>query len=359
MSLTLIAGYRDRDAERLTRSLDSLNGQTCHDFDMTLVDYGSRMQCSSQIQQLVGSYPFCRYVYSDTRGWPWNRSAALNTGARISQGTVLFFTDVDIIYPPEFVEEILDHQAPDVFFASACFRSPKGFNEWNLLAKDGFANHWPEMKGKGLMCCPRPALEAVGGLDERFAYWGAEDLDLAERLARSGLREMNLPEVRCYHQWHPHVIYQLPLSVQFNNLTRYHGGRSTCRIQVNDHHNWGRVVRREERPVYQLVDPDLGVTRPGAPLRNIEAFGVANVLTAIKEIAAAKNVLWALPRYNASDTDATFLNKVLRRCGWRLDRRLGFAGDVAQGLLLAVPELFRDCYLTGTNNGEACSLFLT
>jgi hypothetical protein len=209
------------------------------------------------------------------------------------------------------------------------------------------------------MCCSRQATEAVGGLDERFAYWGAEDLDFAERLARSGLRELNPPEIHCYHQWHPHVIYQLPLSVQFNNLTRYHGGRSSGRIQANKRRDWGRVVRRKDRPIFEYVDPDCGASQPGAPVRSIEAFGVAHVLTAVKDMAAASNVLWALPRYDASDTDATFLNKVLRRCGWRVDRRLGYACDVAQGLLLAVPELFRDCYLTGTNKGQACSLFLT
>jgi len=359
MSLTFIAAYRDRDTERVRRSLDSLKDQTCQNFEMVLVDYGSQMPSSSRIQQLVTGYPFCRYIYSDTRGWPWNRSAGLNTGARVSRGNVLFLTDVDIIYPPQFVERILKHQGSDVFFASACFRSPKGFRQWELLARDGFSGSWPEMKGKGLMCCPRQALEAVGGLDEKFAYWGAEDHDFAERLARFGLKELNLPEIHCYHQWHPHLIYQLPLSVQFNNLTRYHGGKSGGRIRANEHRDWGRVVRREERPIYQFVDPEHGVPRSGMPVQSIEAFGIANVLTAIREIAAVGNVLWALPRYNASDTDATFLNKVLRRCGWRLDRRLGYVGDVAQGLLLSVPGLFRDCYLTGSNNGRACTLFLT
>ena len=242
MSLTFVAGYRDREAERLRRSLDSLKGQTCPDFEVILLDYGSRSACGSQIRQLVAGYPFCRYYYSDTRGWMWNRSAALNTGARISDREFLFFSDVDIVYPPWFVERIRKHMAADLFLASECFRSPQGFQDWGALKDGRYGRAWPSMKGKGLLCCARRVLEAVGGLEEGFGWWGQEDIDLVERLTRLGLRDAELPNLYCYHQWHPKCIYEMPLSVQFNNFSTGTTGRRRRpgRGQTNAGHgaNW-------------------------------------------------------------------------------------------------------------------------
>jgi hypothetical protein len=326
---------------------------------MILLDYGSRDASSAAVRQLVRHFPFCEYYYSDTRGWMWNRSAALNAGARFSDGDFLFFTDVDIFYPPWFVEHLMRHRGERVFFASACFRCPQDFSDWAHLARNGAEHKWPEMKGKGLMCCPRGGLEAVGGLDERFAYWGQEDHDFANRLGRLGLQELTPPDVYCYHQWHPHVIYEVPLSVQFNNLAQFYGTQTESRVQANERRPWGKLARFEDRPIYASVDPETGSLRQGRAMQTIEASGVANLLTTINEMARSKGVLWALPNYDASDRHAVFLNKVLRRAGWHLDRRLGFAGDVAQGLLLAVPGLFQDCYLDGWIGGRKHSFFLT
>jgi hypothetical protein len=215
------------------------------------------------------------------------------------------------------------------------------------------------MKGKGLMCCPRSALEQIGGLDERFAYWGQEDHDFSERLARLGLRELELANLYCYHQWHPHVIYDLPFSVQFNNLAHYYAGREEGRVRANLRNDWGKLARFDDRAIYSHIDPERGEPRQNLQIRTVEAFGVAGLLTTIREMVNAKDVLWAVPRYDASDRNGAFLNKVLRRAGWRLDRRLGYAGDLAQGLILAVPGLFRDYFLEGTLGGRNHAFLLT
>lgn len=359
MSLTFVACYRGRDVQRLKRSLDSLKDQTCPDFEMILVDYGSHSACSSEIRQLLGDYSFCRYCYSDTRGWMWNRSAALNTGARLTDREFLFLTDVDIVYPPWFVERVREHMAKDVFFASECFRCPKGFDSWVELRRGSLSHAWLSLKGKGLACCARSGLEAVGGLDERYGYWGQQDKDFVERLARSGTRDLAIPDLYCYHQWHPHVIYELPFSVQFNTLVRYYGAQAEARVKANERREWGKPVHSEDRPIYAFVDPEKGVLRPGSPVRITEAFGVASLLTMMNEIATTKNVVWAFPSYDASDRDATLLNKVLRRFGWRLNRRLGYADDFARGFSLAVPEFFRDYYLEGKIGRQPYSFFLT
>jgi len=359
MSLAFIAGYRDRDMERVKRSLDSLKNQTCRDFEMILVDYGSSSDCSSAIRSLAGNYNFCRYCYSDTRGWMWNRSAALNTGARHSNREFLFLTDVDIVYPPWFVERLIHNMARDVCLISECFRSPPGFDNWESVTRRGDIPQWSSMKGQGLICVAKKALESVGGLDEQYGFWGPEDKDFVERLNRNLVPEYPLSDLYCYHQWHPHVIYELPLIVQFNNLVRYYGSQSESRVRANERREWGKQARFEDRPIYTHIDPELGVPRPGAPIRTIEAFGIASVLTTITEIATTQKVLWALPKYNASDRNAYLVNKVLRRFGWRLDRRLGYAGDVAQGLFLTVPGLFRDCYLDSSIGARSRAFFLT
>ena len=46
--------------------------------------------------------------------------------------------------------------------------------------------------------------KVIGGYDEFFDTWGAEDEDLARRLRRLGLRLWSMGEEMSYlHQWHP------------------------------------------------------------------------------------------------------------------------------------------------------------
>ncbi len=55
----------------------------------------------------------------------------------------------------------------------------------------------------GLAAVPRDILLQVGGNDERFDYWGKEDLDLAARLKRTGVTYLYDINLKSFHIYHP------------------------------------------------------------------------------------------------------------------------------------------------------------
>lgn len=56
--------------------------------------------------------------------------------------------------------------------------------------------------GGGFVLVRRGAWDAVGGLDERFAGWGGEDISLARALDTVAGPHARLRQ-RCWHLWHP------------------------------------------------------------------------------------------------------------------------------------------------------------
>ena len=78
--ITIIYPYRNREAERVKRSLNSLAQQINKEFKVVFVDYGSKKDIAVKIKDLVEKYAFCSYYYLHTELQPWNKSKALNYG---------------------------------------------------------------------------------------------------------------------------------------------------------------------------------------------------------------------------------------------------------------------------------------
>ena len=103
MEVTIIYGFRNRDIERVKRSLDSLRDQTDQFFKVIFVDYGSEENVSVLVKDLIAQYNFCTYLYNETRGMPWNRAHALNSGIRIATTEYVFTADIDLIFTENFI----------------------------------------------------------------------------------------------------------------------------------------------------------------------------------------------------------------------------------------------------------------
>ena len=67
MKVTIVFPFRDRDMQRVKRSLDSLQEQTCNDFIVMFIDYGSNPNLSKEIKALVIHYSFVAYYYLHTQ----------------------------------------------------------------------------------------------------------------------------------------------------------------------------------------------------------------------------------------------------------------------------------------------------
>ena len=263
MQLSIIFGFRDRETTRVALCLQSLARQTFTDFEVIFVDYGSQSRYADDTRALVESFDFCRYVYTDTRGRPWNRSHALNTGVRQSTARYIMTTDVDMIYPSDFVATFMAAADERKVFHVFHHLLPEGYTAWDKLhtqldlpvAQDALgACHF----------VAREQFVAIGGFDELYCYWGIEDRDLNLRERAVGL-EVEVLNDRTYmhHQWHPPANLVttdfMPQGWWRRMEVYFHEHKS---VVVRNGDDWGRMVT--ERPILRYLDFEAGsiIDRP-------------------------------------------------------------------------------------------------
>ena len=254
MKLTIIYVYRNRDVERVKRSLDSLADQSNKNFTVLFIDYGSLEKYKDPIQKLVNSYTFCKYIYNFTTGMPWNRAHALNTGIKLATTEFIFTADVDMIFKFNFVDELYNSMQPEsaVFF-SVYFLS-RDFNEWNNPDK-GIAGH-SDTDALGLALIPKKKIQRVNGYDEFFTFWGFEDNDMRKRLSATGVNTyFHGKDVLMYHQWHEIVKndYKNMPETWGAFQREYYLDKGRDYNLVNEA-GWGKLYENKDRPAFHLYE---------------------------------------------------------------------------------------------------------
>lgn len=198
---SLIICFRNREIDRINNSLKSLVQQTLLDFEVVFVDYGSEKEVAEQAKRLVDTFPFTKYIYSDTRGWFWNRAHALNTGIKVSTGNIIIISDIDLIFPPDYLENLNKLSFNSTFYTFSCYYLPQNANCSNITNKDlekSVVNY------VGLCASSKSDLVKNSCFDEYYMDWGGEDDDLYVRLTNSGCKKehMKVDIFPVFHQWH-------------------------------------------------------------------------------------------------------------------------------------------------------------
>jgi len=257
--LTIVFGYKNRDLLRVKRCLDSLGSQSYQGFKVILVDYGSEPDISKKVSELVGTFDFCQYIFSETRGWPWNRSRALNIGIRLSRTKYVMTSDIDLIFDPEFVAQCIKQAGDNIALHAGCFYLPKNFNKWSRLSSltPTFKQSIPEALGL-VLCLTQENYEKVSGFDEFYQFWGVEDRDIEHRLNFSGIETkwLDHSESRLYHQWHPinnNLTFSF-LPVGFWEEMEMYFGKNFKHPIRNLIDGWGEVTERNQRPALDLLE---------------------------------------------------------------------------------------------------------
>jgi glycosyltransferase involved in cell wall biosynthesis len=283
----------------------------------------------------------------------------LNCGARLATTKYILFTDIDIVYENNFVEEALNNMQEDVFLISDTLRVPQGFNEWSEISTGSYKNDFQSMKGRGIACYTKAIFEEIGGFDEQFAYWGDEDNDIAQRMIRNGVKEVIASGLITYHQWHPRTSIEIPYSLIFHNTSHYHQNIMENLRFVNHKQEWGRLLSSKDRPVYQYVDPENSLVINSKPIRYYNAYDVSGIFRWMKEIESFEHAIWAVPKNRNNNAFIFLVNKFLRRLDIKLDNSISYLDDFAQGLAFAVPGFFQDYYLDcKTTTNRRCSIYL-
>ncbi|MDT8415696.1 MAG: glycosyltransferase [Flavobacteriaceae bacterium] len=204
--ITILYAYRNRDAERVRLSLQSLQQQSLAQLEVVFVDYGSDAAYASATKAVVEGFDFAAYYYIAHPGLLWNKSKALNYGIKQAKTDFVFIADVDIIFHPQTLSlfcKITDNQKAYLFNLS--YLTPK--ETYETIEKQPFEALKVKHTGKvnGMVLVSKKALEEVQGLDEFYHFYGSEDVDLFARLEQSGQKLSHRDELFFKHQWH--VIY--------------------------------------------------------------------------------------------------------------------------------------------------------
>lgn len=230
LTLTVVIPIRNRGGDRVGNCLRSLRSQDAPtgSFEVVLSDYGSDAQHLAGLRELAREHG-ARVVHTPARG-VWNRARALNLAIRPLQTEYVFCTDADMIFARNFVSTLFAAQERahgKAIVLCQCRDLPEDvpLQRWDegdfvqLLARSEFR----ERLGTGAcQMAKRSFFFDVRGYDEKFVFWGAEDVDMSRRAVRFGLEPLWVEsETNMLHQWHATLRKQRPF-LKFLNDARYH-----------------------------------------------------------------------------------------------------------------------------------------
>lgn len=159
---------------------------------------------------------------------PFNRSAAINTAARLAgDWDTALVIDSDVIVDLHNVRqsiELAEKTGRQVFpFRSYHALSQVGANK----VMEGYKGNWkPHVKAtfmdnrSACFAIPRSAWDKVGGFDERFIGWGHEDVAFAFATSAAAGNYLRLTG-DLWHLWHPKSPendHKSPLYIANRNL---------------------------------------------------------------------------------------------------------------------------------------------
>ena len=244
--ITAIVPLRNRSGDRLENCLRSLRWQEGLGdavVEIVISDFGGDGDHRPSIQALAERYDV--KIAATETDEVWNRSRALNIGLQAATGKIAFCTDVDMIFAPNFLASILDtHRRHDgrVMALCRCYDLAEDvpMQAWARTDFESLEARSLRRETSGTGACQAAPLSFfvhARGYDEKFLYWGAEDVDMTSRAGRYGLALEWMEGTTMLHQWHPTMKRDRPLRFHLNRL-RY---KLTKHIVVKTRRRWGNV----------------------------------------------------------------------------------------------------------------------
>lgn len=254
MKISIVIGYRNREAARVRNCLDSLRNQSFVDFELIFIDYGSDSFYSKEIKELVESYSYAKYFYNSTQGMPWNRAHALNTGVRLAKGEYILFGDIDLMYSASVLEALYEQVEPNIQVYSTVYFLKKGqANLTTIMNGEWQSIDSSDDNGKGgVHLVARKHLEQIRGYDEYYCFWGVEDRDLYSRLDQLEIESRWIDKSKnpVFHQWHPNASGMKKgfFPDRWWESMNFHFQLNINTLERNKD-NWGKLLTENDRSV--------------------------------------------------------------------------------------------------------------
>lgn len=177
-------------APYVVKAIQSVLSQTFTDYELIIVDDGSKDNSAAKVEKAIGGQPNCRLIKQENAGV----SMARNNGVAASQGEYLCFLDADDWWEPTFLEEMakLIKEFPDAGIFGTNYTIVNESKHKTRVAKigveedfeKGYINYCQTYAKTmymplwtGAVCIPRNVFKEVQGfpkgvkLGEDFLLW--------------------------------------------------------------------------------------------------------------------------------------------------------------------------------------------
>ncbi len=202
--VSIIIPIRGRDRlPQLRYCLSTLFAQRGCRLEILVVEQDRERLIQSDLPEGIRYF----HARSEQSGADFNKSWALNVGARMAGAEYLLFHDADMLAPSDYVRSVcgvLDQGFEAVrpvrlvvdLNKTQTERLYGGGRLENLRSLSDFVQNCP-----ALFAVRKRAYWRIGGHDEAFSGWGGEDDELVQRLRTQRLWEGGFAPL--VHLWHP------------------------------------------------------------------------------------------------------------------------------------------------------------
>ena len=191
--ITVVIVIKNRDYIRSKRCINSLLEQI-YPCNIIIIDYGS--EDKSWYPEVFGNNEKITLIEVTNNTKIFNKSRALNIGFKQANTKYILSTDIDCIFAPNFIEEVMKvfTSKEKVIVLSRKIDLDKNGQE--------IEKHEPSASGS-CIGINKKWIEKVHGYDEFYTYWGREDNDLVDRAVIDGYEIVWITDkTKIYHQWH-------------------------------------------------------------------------------------------------------------------------------------------------------------
>lgn len=174
-------------AKYIEETLDSVLSQTYTDFEVIVVDDGSKDKTPSIVKQYQVKYPEKIRLIQKENGGP---ASARNAGIKVAWGEFIAFNDSDDLWLPLKLEKQMEHfnSDPQVGLVYSKYTSFRDDKELRTKPEKGYSGWiFTKLLSKSIiqastMMVKRECLDAVGLFDESFSL--ADEYDMSLRIAK-------------------------------------------------------------------------------------------------------------------------------------------------------------------------------
>lgn len=266
--ITIVLTNRNRDLRIVNNCLNSLKLQTNTSFNCFLVDYGSNADYLILLQDMLDAFPEIKLISCPVSGQLWNKARAINIALQQTIKPYFLVADIDLIFSPYFFQKCFDLRNKNKIHYFQCgFLSEV---ESSLQKKYGDFNvdfiGYDEVTG--ITMFPTQKLKQLGGYDEFYHGWGAEDTDIHLRMENAGLKvSFYNQEILVKHQWHPKAYRsknsQQPFQSQLERINHNYMDMSLQNKRKIANHRMGfgsLPIRSEYERLDQKADFNFHIT---------------------------------------------------------------------------------------------------